>query len=406
MKRAAWHLRVGAVVAVWLVAFVALSISKVFQSIEPWLIVHVLLFGAVSNAILLWSRHFADALLRLPENDRRRSEGARLALFNGGALVVIVGKVENSDRGIECGAAIVIGVVVWHVFALFSRMGRARSSRFLTTLHYYVAASILLIVGVILGVGMTSASAGRFSHSQLELAHIVINLLGWIALTVIGTLVSFWPTMLRTRIAKGAETAARTALPVLLLALGISVVAVFVDSRPAAAAGVVVYLFGTVVAARPLIEESRARPPTTYATRSVLAAQVWFVGSVTALAVILAVAPSWEQAVGAADRLLLALLIGFALQVVLGALSFLVPVVLGGGPAAARATNTVIDIGGVARLGAINGGLVVATLPLPAPLQMLGDLLVATSVAGFLALLVRAVLIHRTVTRPSDSTAP
>lgn len=376
------------------------SLTDAFQPIDPWLVVHVLLFGAVSNAILIWSRHFADALLRLPEGDRRRSEGTRLALFNVGVVLVVLGKMASSDLAILAGAAGVVGVLIWHVGALLYRMRRARSSRFTTTLHYYIAATVLLLVGVALGVAMTSVPSGRFSHSQLEFAHVTLNLLGWIGLTVIGTLVSFWPTMLRTRIADGAENAARTALPVLLLGLVGTVAAVLVGSRPATTAGMVVYLAGTLVAARPLIKESRARPPATYATRSVLAAQCWFAGSVVALAGIVAVAADWERAVAAADLLMAALLIGFALQVVLGALSFLVPVVLGGGPAAARATNAAFDVGGVLRLSAINVGLVAATLPLPAPLQVLGDLLVAAGVASFLILLVRAVLIHRELTRP------
>ena len=219
-----------------------------------------------------------------------------------------------------------------------------------------------------------------------------------IALTVIGTLVSFWPTMLRTRIADGAEAAARIALPVLLLGLIVAVAAVLVGSRPATTAGIAVYLAGTIMAARPLIEESRARPPTTYATRSVLAAQCWFVGSVMTLGVIVAVAPDWERAITGADLLMGALLIGFALQVVLGALSYLVPVVLGGGPAATRATNAAFDVWGLLRLSAINIGLVVATLPVPAALRALGDLLVAAGVASFLVLLARAVLIHRATT--------
>ena len=178
VKRAPWHLRVGAIVAAWLLVFVALSLADVSQPIEPWLVVHVLLFGAVSNAILIWSRHFADALLRLPEGERRRSEGARLALFNLGVLSVVVGKMAGSDFAIWIGAAVVVGVLMWHAVALSNRMKRARSSRFLATLHYYIAATLLLLLGVALGAAMTSAPSGRFSHSQLEFAHVAVNVLG------------------------------------------------------------------------------------------------------------------------------------------------------------------------------------------------------------------------------------
>ena len=43
-----------------------------------------------------------------------------------------------------------------------------------------------------------------------------MNLLGWVGLTVVGTPVTLWPTVLRTRIAEGAERAAARARPVLV----------------------------------------------------------------------------------------------------------------------------------------------------------------------------------------------
>ncbi len=46
----------------------------------------------------------------------------------------------------------------------------------------------------------------------------MVNLLGWIGLTVLGTLVTLWPTMLRTQMADNAESASEHALPVLSVA--------------------------------------------------------------------------------------------------------------------------------------------------------------------------------------------
>ncbi len=64
MKRSSWHLRAGSVVFGWLVALVVVAVAQPFLPLSSWLLVHLLGLGAASNAILIWSRHFADALLR------------------------------------------------------------------------------------------------------------------------------------------------------------------------------------------------------------------------------------------------------------------------------------------------------------------------------------------------------
>lgn len=399
MKRSAWHLRVGAIVAAWLVALLTVGLLGVFRPVTSWLTVHLLLLGAVSNAILIWSRHFADALLRLPQDSSRRGEAVRLAVFNVGALAVVAGMVWDSTAAVLLGTMLVALVAGWHAVVLLARMRRGLPSRFGTTLRYYVAAAVLLPVGVALGVALAPDTLSETAHARLALAHVVINLLGWMGLTVVGTLVTLWPTMLHTRVADGAERAARRGLPVLLVSLVVGATGALAGNRLAAAAGILAYLAGLVVVGRAHIAETRSRPPTTYATRSLLAAQCWFVGSVAALAVIVGVAPGWEQAADAADRLAAPFLIGFAAQVLIGALSYLVPVVLGGGPTVTRATNAAFDTAGTLRLAAINVGLAAASLPVPDVARPASALVVLTGLAAFLSLLLRAVLIARSMTK-------
>ena len=404
MKRSTWHLRVGAIVAAWLVALLTASLIGVFRPVTPWLLVHLLLLGAVSNAILIWSRHFADALLRLPEDDTRRGQAVRLALFNAGALSVVAGMVGDIQAAVAVGATVVALVAGWHAAVLLMRMRRGLPSRLGSTLRYYVAAAALLPVGVAFGVAMAADTLSETAHAQLALAHVVVNLLGWMGLTVVGTLVTLWPTMLHTRVADGAERAARRALPVLLTGLVVSATGALAGNRLAAAAGLLTYLAGLAMVGGPLIAETRTRPPTTYATRSMFAAQCWFIGSVAALAAIVVSAPSWEQAAEAADRLAAPFLIGFAVQVLLGALSYLVPVVLGGGPTVTRATNAALDTAGTGRLAAINVGLVTASLPVPDFARTVAALVVLAGLAGFLSMLLRAVLIEQSMTQTNAET--
>jgi nitrite reductase (NO-forming) len=73
-------------------------------------------------------------------------------------------------------------------------------------------------------------------------------------------------------------------------------------------------------------------------------------------------------------------------------MSFLVPVVLGGGPNILRGTQSRMDRGSGLRACLINAGLLVAVLPLPNQVRLLVSVLVLCGFASFLPLLAAAVL--------------
>ncbi|HJR51204.1 MAG TPA: hypothetical protein VJ794_08880, partial [Gemmatimonadales bacterium] len=87
--RGFWPLR-DLPVVLWLLATVAAALLHPFLPAPRWLMIHLLLLGAVSHAILVWSRHFADALLHTaPRNGDRRVRSTRLLLLNAGAAGVV-----------------------------------------------------------------------------------------------------------------------------------------------------------------------------------------------------------------------------------------------------------------------------------------------------------------------------
>ena len=88
MSRASWHLRANALVGGWLVAAALLALGHRAVPAAPSLLVHLLLLGAVSTAILVRSQHFADTLLRRPARGGRTGLTARLAAHTVGALAV------------------------------------------------------------------------------------------------------------------------------------------------------------------------------------------------------------------------------------------------------------------------------------------------------------------------------
>jgi nitrite reductase (NO-forming) len=223
-------------------------------------------------------------------------------------------------------------------------------------------------------------------------AHLTLNLLGWIGLTVMGTLVTLWPTMLRTRIAPGAERVARQALPILVGSVVVAASGALCGLQAVAAAGVTAYLGAVLWAVRPLAQVARAKAPAAYATWSVMAALLWLLGSLLGLVTVLVSSQTWLLVTDRLGLLVLPLAAGFAAQILLGAMSFLVPVVLGGGPAILRGTQARMDIGNALRVVLVNGGLVVCLLPVPGEVRVLVGALVLAAFAAFLPLLFSAVL--------------
>ncbi len=405
MGRTTWHVRAGAAVVAWLVALALVTLVHRGVPESRWLMVHLLLLGAVSNAILVWSSHFSAALLRIPEPETRRPEAVRLVLFNLAAVAVVAGMLAARWPLVLVGGVLAASVVVWHVAVLLLRMRTALPSRFAGTLRYYVCAGLLLPVGIGLGITMAHGSLSDVAYGQVVVAHAVLNLLGWIALTVLGTLVTLWPTMLRTRMADRAEVVAGQALPVLVCSLLVAAGGALLGVRGLAAAGVLGYLGGLAWWGRPVVVAVRAKAPGGFATWSVLLALVWLVGSVAVFAGLLLTAPSWPELVERAQWLTAPLLAGFVLPTLLGALSYLVPVVLGGGPAVVRATTAELDRAGLLRVTTVNIALLVCVLPVPSLVRVVCSVVLLVGFAAFVPLVVRALRVARRASAAAATTA-
>jgi nitrite reductase (NO-forming) len=61
-SRVAWHTATGAIVAAYMLAAVVAAAHQVVSAPE-WLALHLLVLGTATNAVFVWSRFFAQALL-------------------------------------------------------------------------------------------------------------------------------------------------------------------------------------------------------------------------------------------------------------------------------------------------------------------------------------------------------
>ena len=388
--RGTWALRDRPAV-VWLALAVLLTLVHPFVPGSRWLMVHLVLLGALTHSALVWSTHFTQALLKTPSTlDDRRMQSIRLSLNIIGVLLVLIGVPTSTWPVTLVGAVLVSGAVLWHGVMLHRRLRHSLPGRFRITVRYYLAAAALLPVGAGFGAFLARGLDDDL-HGRLLLAHTMTMLLGWIGLTVTGTLITLWPTMLRTRMDVRAEALARQALPVLLAGITIVVAGASLGIRPVAAAGVLAYAAGLGWWGRALWRPARQAPPRHTSTWSVTAALVWGMAALAAVVGTVLAAGSWTEVGESYGRVTTIAVIGFAAQLLTGALSHLVPAVLGGGPSVVRAATAWFDRGGLWRLVVVNGGLLICLAPVPGVVRVIVSSLVLAALAMFIPLMFRAI---------------
>lgn len=389
----------------WLVLATLASLTHPFLPAPRWLLIHLVVLGAMGHAILVWSRYFADTLLRLPPS-ARSTQNLRLAGFNLGVLAVVTGVLTTRWPITLAGATVVGAAALWHGATLAVQLRGKLAGRFSGTIRYYVSAAALLPIGAGLGAWLARDLAAPW-HDRARMAHVAINVLGWLGLTVLGTLVTLWPTMLRTRLATGAERAAARALPLLLGGITVTAATALLGWPLGVGGGLALYLTGVGILLVPAVRTARTKPPTSFPAWSVLCGVTWLVGSLGWLLLTVPLSGSWQRVDQRLATVTPVLVAGFALQVLLGALSYLIPVVLGGGPSAVRAANQAFDRAGPWRLAVTNLGLLLTALPTPSLVRVATSTLALIGLGSFLPLLFTAMRASRRARNSAPSpTAP
>ncbi len=376
---------------VWLALAAAVALVHPFVPASGWLMVHLVLLGALTHSAMVWSTHFTQALLKTPADiDDRSQQNRRIGLLLSGTAAVLVGVPTSWWPLTVAGATAVSGAVLWHGIQLWRRLRRALPGRFRVTVRYYLAAAACLPVGATLGAWLARGLDDE-RHGAVLVAHSMVMVLGWIGLTVTGTLITLWPTMLRTRMDDRAERLARQALPVLVTGLAVLTTGAALGSRPAALTGLAGYAVGLGWWGRALMAPARKAPPRAFATWSATAALGWWLVAVALVGWRLVTSSSWATLADGYGVVAAVVVVGFAAQLLFGALSHLIPTVLGGGPSVVRAASKWLDRGALWRVTVVNGGLVICLLPSPSAVRVTVSVLVLGALVAFLPLLLRAV---------------
>lgn len=368
--RAVRHTVAGAVVAAYLLAAAVVVTAHQIAPAPSWLALHLLLLGAATNAVFVWSRHFAQALLHARQGSERHAM-VRLAVLNAGVAAVLAGVSAAVPALSVAGSAVVVGAVVAHAASLAAmvKSASALAGRLGILAWYYIAAGAALAVGGTLGGVLAAGWVHSVSlEAAVTLAHAHLNLLGWLGLAIIGTQFMLWPTVLRTRMSEDAPRAARRVLVITTCGLAIATAALLATAYIGAAhwlaaAAMCCYLAGAVLSLVPAVGEMRVRPPHTAPAWALLAGNAWLLAALGAD--VAALASGLSNADRMLDNLLVPVLgVGVTGQILVGALTFLLPVTVGGGPSGNRQLTAILEYGWRSRSVIGNAG-VLALVALP-----------------------------------------
>jgi nitrite reductase (NO-forming) len=339
---------------VWLTAAGLALLLPTSTRLGIWLPLHLALAGAASVAISGAMQNFALTLTATPAPPLPLV-WAQFGLANLGAGLVAVGYPDHLDLFVAAGGACFVGAMAILGWIVMRAWRRALNKRHPFPVAMYGAAVGAVLLGGTLG-ALVGSGAVRDPEVWLGLrqAHLTLNVLGFVSLTIVGTLVTLLPTVLRIRIPPwhGPVVGWALCVGVVLVATGLGL-----RLEPVAAVGGIGVVLGTMGTA--WLAVAAMRTPRTWpvpiAGKHFVAGVAWFVGGAMGLAV--ALARGLDAFAAYREPYLIAFVGGWIVQVLLGAWTYLLPMARPGHPDERRRQLSVAELGGTLQLVALNGGL-------------------------------------------------
>lgn len=372
-------------------------------TISPWLPLHLALAGGASTAISGVMPFFVAALAA------GRPAGARV---RGGAVALVaIGAVLVSVRGIEPGAVLLppAGGLVYlagiGLTALAVRdSGRAglMVRRPIVTIGYTLAL-LNVAIGALIGTLAVAGWLPVLEHwDRLRPAHAWTNVIGFVSLAIVSTLLHFLPTVLGARIVPRRSAA----IAVLGLALGspVVVIGLALGLPPVAGTGAVLATVAAAATAIEAVRVARTRGRWTtdaawhrMASVGLLAGVGWFVVGL-ALATGLVLADAGTAAAWQSPVVIVPLALGWVVQVLIASWTHLLPSIGPGTPVQHAAQRRALGRLATPRLVALNAGVALLAVGWPtavAGATLVGAVLAGTAVLASVGLAARAVRFGR-----------
>ena len=319
-----------------------------------WLPLHLTLAGAASVAIFGAVQLFSTTMTATPDPPTS-VVWIEFGLVNAAVAAIAIGRPADLPWLVASGGAAFVLAACLLSWVLHRAWRKALNKRHPLPLQMYGFAIGSVIVGGALGAAMGSGKiTSGTAYLDVRHAHMILNVLGWIGVTICATLVTLLPTILRVRMPAwhGRWTAVLLGSGVLLLAAGFAF-----GLTPVAAVGGLAWLAGAggVLWMVTMVIRSPRPHPQSVAARHILAAMVWFaIGSMGLATAAVRGAGGFD--VFRADFLAL-FVVGWIVQTLLGAWLYLLPMQRPAHPEERRATLMALEIGGWIELAALNSGV-------------------------------------------------
>lgn len=332
----------------WLVIAAIIALTHVLdlknQILNPyWVGLHVITLGIIGTSILTWSWHFTATLTRYHEGETAQLK--RLCLYTAGTVILVAGMSLGSLAASIIGMTTVLISIGWHATAITTAIKHPWGTRMRRMAHYYTAAMLCLIVGIALAYLPILASYGALSPpltlmaDQAITAHATVNLYGFAGLTILGTAVTFGPTIMHTRMHQHAYGLAIYLLPFLVTSVVLMAIGAALDLPRILLFASSIYVAAAVGIVLPIAIAAYRVKRTDYASLAFLSGLIWISGgwlaylSATFKAILSASPPRPYTATA-----ITLLLLGTG-NILFGSLSYLFPTLIGGGPQLIRAAK-------------------------------------------------------------------
>lgn len=335
-----------------------------------WLPLHLALLGAAGVAICGAMQTFVLSMTAT-KSPSDAEVTWQFALANGGVSAVALGYPLAQPWLVAIGGTAFVASVAILARIVWRAWRRALNRRHVVPIAIYKAAIGCMLVGGVLGALVGARAVTGSVWVGMRGAHFVLNVLGWTSLTIVGTLITLLPTVLRVRMPawRGRLAAGSLVGGVSVLAIGLAL-----RATPVIAVGAVVYAVGALAAGWmvALVLRTPRKWPPPVSAKHLLAAFLWFLGGCVALAV--------QAARGEVDAFRIEFLIvfgaGWISQTLLGAWLFLLPMWRAGHPEERRRNWAAVEFGGTLQVVAYNLGLLVVAMrwatPEPGPAGVVG----------------------------------
>jgi len=392
--RADWHLRSNLVVITYLIAalFTAIIQRGGRDNELSWLAIHLLLLGATSNAIVTWSDHFVSALLWARPPDRRRQINV-LIFLNIGIIGVLVAVPARIGWLIIASAMIVSTIIVFYLCAIAKLVKQSLNKRFVPVIRYYQSAALFILVGILLGVIDTFKVEKDPWQPRIALAHFHANLLGWVGLTIIGTLVTLWPTVLGAQIHSRAISFSTQGLRFLVIGTAGTILSALIGQKSILAISIVIYSIGVAITLGLSVLLMRSKKPDSASSWMLLTGAIGLILLLAGDFIVVISRHTPEKILTEVEGHSLLIFTLWLFPTLLGSLIYLLPVVLGRGPAATKKFAKIMNRGWRWRILLLP--IASFFLLMPSRFHPLGGILTMLALGIFLSLTLRAIWSRR-----------